>query len=55
MIAAEHGHLAVVACLQKAGASLEATDKEGKTPLMIAKQYRRSAVVQFLEGAQEHQ
>ena len=54
-IAAQAGHLAVVACLQKAGASLEATDKEGKTPLWIAKQYRRSAVVQFLEGAQEHQ
>ena len=26
--------------LQKAGANLEATDKEGRTPLMIAKQRR---------------
>ena len=53
--AVKGSHKEVVAYLQEKGANIEATDKEGKTPLMIAKQYGRSAVVQFLEGAQEHQ
>ena len=49
-IAAQKGHLAVVEYLQKAGANIEATDKEGKTPLMIADEHGHAKVVEILRG-----
>lgn len=50
MSAAEKGHLAVVQYLQEAGANIEAADKEGRTPFMIANQNGYTEVAQFLEG-----
>ena len=51
MFAAERGHTETVKALLKAGANLNAKDKEGKTALKYAKENSHTETVQLLKKA----
>ena len=48
--AAAWGYLPIVKVLIEHGANVQARDADGKTPLDLARTYKRKAVVSFLEG-----
>lgn len=50
-LAAQHGHQLMTKFLLAKGANVDATDANGHTPITLARERRKPAVVELLQGA----